>query len=121
MPTLTAKHKAPRPTPTLRQETPAPKQHQSRESAHKRGYTRAWYKASKAYLQHHPLCVKCLAENHVRQSTEVDHIIPHRGDMKLFWDSENNWQALCKPHHSAKTVAEDGGFGRARKQHHAEP
>jgi 5-methylcytosine-specific restriction protein A len=24
----------------------------------------------------------------------VDHIVPHRGDKKLFWDS-SNWQALC--------------------------
>ena len=37
---------------------------------------------------------------------DVDHIIPHRGDQKLFWD-RNNWQALCKPCHDRKTGKED--------------
>jgi len=40
----------------------------------------------------------------------VDHIVPHRGDRALFWDT-SNWQPLCKPHHDAKTAREDGGFG----------
>ncbi|WP_256371941.1 hypothetical protein [Roseivivax sp. THAF197b] len=30
----------------------------------------------------------------------VDHVIPHRGDMQLFWD-RTNWQALCAHHHNA--------------------
>ncbi len=42
----------------------------------------------------------------------VDHIIPHKGDQSLFWDS-SNWQPLCKHHHDQKTAREDGGFGRA--------
>ena len=40
------------------------------------------------------------------QPTDVDHIIPHRGDQKLFWD-KSNWQALCHRHHSMKTRRED--------------
>jgi 5-methylcytosine-specific restriction protein A len=40
----------------------------------------------------------------------TDHIIPHRGDKRLFWDA-NNWQALCLSCHGAKTAREDGGFG----------
>ena len=36
----------------------------------------------------------------------VDHIIPHRGDQKLFWD-QNNWQSLCKSCHDKKTLTED--------------
>ena len=28
--------------------------------------------------------------------------IPHRGDMKLFWD-ESNWQPLCESCHNQKT------------------
>lgn len=56
----------------------------------------------------------------------VDHIINHKfkaamdsGDAaaiakakRLFWDSEKNWQSLCKPHHDLKTGTEDGAFGR---------
>ena len=31
----------------------------------------------------------------------LDYIIPHRGDMRLFWD-ESNWQALCESCHDHK-------------------
>ena len=48
------------------------------------------------------LCVSCQAEGKLTAATVVDHIIPHRGDMKLFWD-ESNWQPLCKEHHDQKT------------------
>jgi 5-methylcytosine-specific restriction protein A len=47
------------------------------------------------------------------EATEVDHIVPHKGDMDLFWD-RGNWRAMSKPCHAAKTVREDGGFGRSR-------
>ena len=40
----------------------------------------------------------------------VDHIIPHRGDSKLFWN-RRNWQSLCNPHHvSAKQRDEARGY-----------
>jgi len=37
--------------------------------------------------------------------TEVDHRVPHNGDVRLFFD-ESNLQTLCKPHHSRKTMRE---------------
>ena len=40
------------------------------------------------------------------KATVVDHIVPHRGDPKLFWDTDN-WQALCKQCHDHKTMTED--------------
>ena len=43
-------------------------------------------------------------------ATVVDHIIPHKGDMDIFWD-EDNWQPLCKRCHDQKTATENGGFG----------
>jgi 5-methylcytosine-specific restriction protein A len=73
-----------------------------RLSAHKRGYTAAWRRVSKAHLDRNPLCVECLKDGATVPATDVDHIIPHRGDPVLFWD-ENNWQSLCASHHSAKT------------------
>jgi 5-methylcytosine-specific restriction endonuclease McrA len=79
-------------------------------SRSKRGYTAEWYACSKAYLQKHPLCVRCAQRGEVVASEVTDHVIPHKGDMSLFWD-ENNWQALCKPCHDEKTASEDGGFG----------
>ena len=77
-----------------------------RPNANTRGYTRAWRSASKAYLQAHPLCVRCMQKGKYTKATVVDHIIPFRGDMKLFWD-RNNWQPLCKPCHDKKTWTED--------------
>lgn len=75
-------------------------------------YDRKWRKARLEHLHLHPLCVDCLKEKKITEATEVDHIIPHRGDLTVFWD-RTNWQSLCKPHHSAKTCRENGGFGNA--------
>lgn len=80
-------------------------QDQRRGSAASRGYNSKWAKARKTYLGRNPLCVECIDELRVTPATEVDHIIPHRGSQTLFWDTDN-WQALCKPHHSAKTMRE---------------
>ena len=75
-------------------------------SASARGYGSKWQRVSKEYLARHPLCVKCLEAGRVTQATVVDHVKPHRGDKRLFWD-ESNWQPLCKPCHDRKTGAED--------------
>ena len=70
------------------------------------GYGKRWQKARKLFLEAHPLCVKCLQEGIYMKATDVDHIIPHRGDPDLFWD-QTNWQPLCHSHHSRKTRNED--------------
>ena len=57
-------------------------------------------------LHSHSLCVECEKQGKLTQATVVDHIVPHRGDQKLFWD-ESNWQPLCKPCHDKKTWNED--------------
>lgn len=75
-------------------------------SSGKLGYGYKWQQARKRYLQVHPLCVECMKEGRYVKATDVDHIIPHRGDQRLFWD-QNNWQALCHSHHSQKTARED--------------
>jgi 5-methylcytosine-specific restriction protein A len=89
--------------------------HAERFSAHARGYNREWRKVSRAFLQAHPLCTGfdslCEERGKRTPSTEVDHVVPHRGNMRLFWD-QDNWQALCHTCHSRKTALEDGGFGR---------
>lgn len=75
-------------------------------SASSRGYGSRWRKASRAFLQAHPLCEECLKHGRYTRATVVDHIVPHRGNAKLFWD-RNNWQALCKRCHDQKTGNED--------------
>lgn len=85
-----------------------------RYTRHQRGYTNRWARASKLYLKEHPFCERHLERGISRSATVTDHRIPHRGDMRLFWD-QDNWQALCKTCHDQKTASEDGGFGRYTK------
>lgn len=73
-----------------------------RGGADARGYDSRWRKARKLFLERNPLCVECRKEGRLTPATVVDHVIPHRGDQKLFWD-EGNWQPLCKEHHDRKT------------------
>ena len=75
-------------------------------SASGRGYGKAWQRESKRFLQSHPLCAECAKAGRYVKATVVDHIIPNRGDQKLFWD-QDNWQPLCKQCHDRKTWTED--------------
>ena len=75
-----------------------------RGSAAERGYGGAWQKARLAWLKAHPLCEECLRQGRTTPATVVDHIIPHKGDKHLFWDSANNWASLCTACHNAKTA-----------------
>lgn len=80
-----------------------------RLSAAKRGYGAKWQMASKAYLRTHKWC-KIKGPSCTLKATCVDHIVPHKGDMKLFRDRKN-WQAACASCHSTKTASKEGGFG----------
>ncbi|KQZ00890.1 hypothetical protein ASD45_08485 [Pseudolabrys sp. Root1462] len=82
--------------------------YENRGSARERGYTRRWDKARATYLRSHPLCRMCEGQGLTVAATVVDHIIPHKGDQKLFWDIEGNWQPLCKFHHDSAKQAEEG-------------
>lgn len=75
-------------------------------------YGYKWRQERERFLAKNPLCLHCLQERRTVAATEVDHKIPHRGDMNLFWD-QSNWQGLCKSHHSKKTATENGGFGNS--------
>jgi len=85
-----------------------------RGSPASRGYDSKWAKARKTFLNHHPLCIECDRKGRITPATVVDHITPHRGDQKLFWDTDN-WQPLCASCHGSKTAKYDGGFGNARR------
>lgn len=50
-----------------------------------------------------PFCVDCEAEGRLVMWTELDHEVPHRGDLELFWDYEN-LRGRCRTHHQAKTA-----------------
>lgn len=70
---------------------------QQRPSARERGYDSKWDKERAAYLVAHP---RCSHPDCTAPATIVDHVIPHRGDRKLFW-RRSNWQPLCAHHHSS--------------------
>lgn len=74
-----------------------------RKTAAKRGYGYRWQKTSHGFLAKHPLCAECLRRGRVTAALLVDHVRPHRGNMRVFWD-RLNWQALCKACHDAKTA-----------------
>ena len=91
-----------------------PKRRDVRPNAGKRGYDARWRKARLRYLATHPLCVYCEKQGRKVAARCVDHIVPHDGNQELFWDMENNWQALCTPCHSRKTAKHDKGFGHVK-------
>jgi 5-methylcytosine-specific restriction protein A len=70
-------------------------------------YGRRWRAVRELFLAKNPVCAKCSG---ITAATEVDHVIPHRGDQAIFW-SEANWMALCKACHSRKTAKEVGFHG----------
>jgi 5-methylcytosine-specific restriction protein A len=91
---------APRPCPVCRK---VGCNCRTRGTSTQRGYDRRWRKARLLFLREHPLCVECLAGGRTTAASHVDHVVPHRGNQRLFWDAAN-WQALCARHHSEKTA-----------------
>lgn len=86
-----------------------------RRSAYARGYTKKWDRVAKYFRLRYPLCgmrangqapvmSQCYQDRRVTAATQTDHVIPHRGDMRLFWDS-TNWQSLCAQCGARKTKA----------------
>jgi len=69
-----------------------------------------WKNARKKFMARYPTCVDC-----GRPGRQVDHKIPHRGNLTLFWDVRN-WETRCWSCHSRKTTQQDGGFGNPIKE-----
>lgn len=83
-----------------------------RDSSTVRLYDHLWRKFRLNYLENHPFCVICTKRGRLVAAIELDHIIPHKRNLKLFWD-KNNLQGLCKVCHSQKTMNNEciKGFG----------
>ncbi len=94
----------------------------ARDPAVRRLYDHRWRKVARAYLDANPVCAceVCVQLDRTLPSQVVDHIVPHRGDVTLFW-SQSNWQAMSKTCHDRKTAIEDGGFGAWRKESLSQP
>ena len=57
------------------------------------------WKATRLFqLGTHPMCCLCEEAGKLTPACIVDHIVPHKGDVDLFFDP-NNLQSLCKSCH----------------------
>ena len=71
-------------------------------------YKTAWWKRIRAtVLEWHPLCKGCLAKGKTTPATEVDHILPHRGEKALFYVNLEGLQSLCSHCHGIKSRDEN--------------
>jgi 5-methylcytosine-specific restriction endonuclease McrA len=71
-------------------------------SAHEYHYlynTSKWRKIRKNHMAHNPLCIMCEARGKIILATICDHIIPHKGNVDLFYSGP--FQSLCKLHHDS--------------------
>lgn len=84
---------------TSRGITPRPSN--PRPTAHQRGYTTAWQKASRTFLQLNPLCYYCELLGRIVAAVHTDHYDPAEPGTPAFWD-EANWRPACAYHNSGK-------------------
>jgi 5-methylcytosine-specific restriction protein A len=69
-----------------------------------------WKRLRKQQLEREPLCKYCQGAGLIVQAGVVDHIKPHKGDERLFFDSDN-LQSMCKTcHDKAKAIEESRGY-----------
>lgn len=65
-----------------------------------------WKRRREAQLAREPFCRECARHGLRVRATDVDHMIPHRGNLQLFLHGD--LQSLCHSCHSRKTMAENG-------------
>jgi 5-methylcytosine-specific restriction protein A len=80
--------------------------------------TKRWQTIRIKVLREQPLCVLKGKREQCRViATEVDHITPHRGERRLFFDRQN-LQAMCRSCHAQKTAREVlGKPGKGTDEH----
>ena len=73
--------------------------------------TAAWRKIRQRQLTIEPLCRFCKQKGIIKEADTVDHITPHKGNMKLFFTGP--FQSLCKECHSStkQRLEKSGEFG----------
>jgi 5-methylcytosine-specific restriction endonuclease McrA len=73
-------------------------QERARGSARERGYSSKWDSASIGFLKKNKTCKACELAGVLQRAQVTDHVVPHKGDMVVFWD-RSQWQAVCRWHH----------------------
>lgn len=76
--------------------------------------TKQWYSLRRTVLNKEPLCRICRVQhNRYVSAYAIDHIVAHKGDLKLFYDI-NNLQPLCQScHNKIKQGIEARGYDTA--------
>lgn len=70
--------------------------------------SRQWRAKRAGQLRNEPLCALCKQLGRTSIATVADHVVPHKGDVNLFWNGE--LQSLCKIcHDGAKKEFEQSG------------
>jgi 5-methylcytosine-specific restriction protein A len=76
---------------------------QRRGSARQRGYSAEWDREARAHLDGYPFCEYCAAgvfgPVRVSEAELVDHLVPHKGDLLIFW-FRDWWVSCCTSCHS---------------------
>jgi 5-methylcytosine-specific restriction endonuclease McrA len=80
-----------------------------RGNERERGYTARWTDASAKFRIANPLCHGCKALGIVEPSRVTDHVLPHKGNMIVFWDT-SKWQPACYWHHDAVKKMQEVSF-----------
>lgn len=70
-----------------------------------------WRKLRARKLTSDPLCVYCFQRSVFVPATVVDHVTPHRGVERLFWDA-GNLQSLCKACHDGRKQRDERSADR---------
>lgn len=78
-----------------------------RDPNRQRLYDRAWKRRRIRQLAENPWCEDCLANGIYEPATDVHHVVPHRGNKKVFLASP--LQSLCHACHSRITATEGRG------------
>lgn len=70
---------------------------------------RRWRALRADQLRKEPLCRYCKRQGKVTVATVCDHIIPHKGNLQLFW--QGPFASLCAECHSSVKAKEEAGKG----------
>lgn len=70
----------------------------------------AWKRLRLEQLRQEPLCAFCARAGRLSPATVVDHVVPHKGDERLFFDPQNLASVCRHCHDGAKQQQEKRRF-----------
>lgn len=74
--------------------------------------TKRWKQLRLGQLSRHPLCLRCQRMGRVVPARVAHHVVPHKGDPKLFFDASNLSSSCFDCHDVDEQRIEKGGRAR---------